>query len=158
MAPRPPHGLVADRASVGARIDQLIANKEPPGARWQHASHDLDQRRLAGTVVADQAYNLVASDFEIDVTQGMDRAEIFLHALHTHDVGKIRGRVLMIIGFDHNVPENGGLAANGIQASLIAGIYVFLSLPSIDDLLTVPRRYEISQWRIGQYSSKRQFV
>ena len=52
---------------------------------------DLDQRRFAGAVVADQADDLVAADREVDVAQRMDGAEIFLHALEPDDVGEAGG-------------------------------------------------------------------
>ena len=41
-----------------------------------HAGQDLDQRRLAGAVVADQRHDLAGVDVEIDVGQGRDGAEV----------------------------------------------------------------------------------
>ena len=54
--------------------------KMRPEVGCEHAGHDLDQRRLAGAVVADQADDLVAADGEVDVAQRLDGAEILLHA------------------------------------------------------------------------------
>ena len=52
----------------------------------------LDQRRLAGAVVADQPDDLVAADGEVDVAQRLDGAEILLHALEPDDVLVVRLR------------------------------------------------------------------
>ena len=57
-----------------------------PEVGCEHAGHDLDQRRLAGAVVADQPDDLVPPDGEVDVAQRVDGAEIFLHALEPHDL------------------------------------------------------------------------
>src|SRR6202008_2605682 len=61
-----------------------------------HAGHHLDQRGLAGAVVADQADDLVAADAEMDVAQALDRAEELLHAFQAHDMlfraGRLRPR------------------------------------------------------------------
>ena len=45
------------------------------------ARKDLDQRRLAGAVVADQADDLVALAVEIDALEGMDAAVPFVQGL-----------------------------------------------------------------------------
>ena len=63
-----------------------------PDGRRHHAGHHLDQRRLAGAVVADQADDLVPADGEIDVAQRLDGAEILLHALEADDVMRRRRR------------------------------------------------------------------
>ena len=41
-----------------------------------HAGEDLDQRRFAGAVVADQRHDLAGMHVEIDVGQRRNRAEI----------------------------------------------------------------------------------
>ena len=41
-----------------------------------HAGQDLDQRRLAGAVVADKGHDLASVDVKVDVGQGGDRAEL----------------------------------------------------------------------------------
>ena len=66
---------------VVGEVDFAVANEDAAGGRLEHAGHDLDQRRLAGAVVADQADDLVAADGEIDVAQRLDGAEILLDAL-----------------------------------------------------------------------------
>ena len=45
-----------------------------PGVGAQHAGEDLDERRLAGTVGAEQGVHL-RGDREVDGAQGDDRAE-----------------------------------------------------------------------------------
>ena len=60
---------------------------------------------LPGAVVADQPDDFVSPNLKGNVTQGMDRAEVLLDVLHTHDVGKTRRRVRVIISFDHNAPR-----------------------------------------------------
>jgi hypothetical protein len=40
------------------------------------AGHDLDQSRLAGTVIAHQPQHLAGVDLEIDPGERLDRAEI----------------------------------------------------------------------------------
>ena len=50
------------------RIEDLAAG------RLDHAGKDLDQRRLAGAVVADQADHLAAVDAEVDPAQRIDVA------------------------------------------------------------------------------------
>ena len=80
----------ADR--IFARMNFAVAHENPARGRRQHAGHDLDQRRLAGAVVADETDDLIASDGQIDVAKSVHRAEILLHALEADDRGKIRGR------------------------------------------------------------------
>ena len=80
----------ADRIFAGLHFS--ITDHDPARARLQHAGHHLDQRRLAGAVVADEADDLVAADGEVDVAQRMHRAEIFLHALEANNGREITGR------------------------------------------------------------------
>ena len=47
-----------------------------PEVGGMHAGQDLDQRRLAGAVVADQRHDLAGMDVEIDVGQRRDGAEL----------------------------------------------------------------------------------
>ena len=63
----------------GARIGEghrLAVELIVPDARLMHAGQDLDQRRFAGAVVADQRHDLAGMDVEIDVGERRDRAEI----------------------------------------------------------------------------------
>ena len=61
-------------------IDFAVANVDAAGRRLEHSGHDLDQGRLAGAIVTDQADDLVASDGEIDVAQRLHRSEKLLNA------------------------------------------------------------------------------
>ena len=63
---------------IVGEVDLPVADEDAPGGRLQHAGHHLDQRRLAGAVVADQPDDLVAADGEVDVAQRLDGAEILL--------------------------------------------------------------------------------
>ena len=65
------------RAAAGS----LIATSRPmkrivPDARLMHARENLDERRFAGAVVADERNDLARMDVELDVGQRRDRAEI----------------------------------------------------------------------------------
>src|SRR5262245_38535454 len=81
---------LADR--VIGKIDFPVANEDASRGRLEDAGQGLDQGRLAGAVVADKADGLVAADREIDILQRLNRAEIFLHILETHDMGVIARR------------------------------------------------------------------
>ena len=70
---RHPHRIFALRNLAVADVN--LARR-----RRQHAGHNLDQRRFAGAVVADQPDDLVAADGDVDVAQRVNRAKILLHA------------------------------------------------------------------------------
>ena len=65
------------RRRAGVSIVTGLAH-EFDGARGRlmHAGQHLDQRRLAGAVVADQRHHLARVDVEFDVGQRRDRAEV----------------------------------------------------------------------------------
>src|SRR5439155_401768 len=54
-----------------------------------HAGEDLDQRRLAGPVVAEDARHLARVDMEGDVLQRQDVAEVLGHVLELEQVGAV---------------------------------------------------------------------
>ena len=63
-------------ASLGRRsVDRLAVDADRPGVGAQHAGEDLDERRLAGAVGAEQGVDLAGRDREVDGAQGDDRAE-----------------------------------------------------------------------------------
>ena len=62
-----------ERARVPAG-DRLAADEDLAAGRLDHAGEDLDQRRLAGAVVADQADDLAAVDMKIDAAERIDAA------------------------------------------------------------------------------------
>ena len=75
---RPAHRIVGE-------VDRLIAYEDAAGGRRNHAGHDLDDRRLAGAVVADQADDFVLADAQVDVAERLHGAEILLHAFEPDD-------------------------------------------------------------------------
>src|ERR1700693_5833019 len=57
--------------------------EEEGSAGWlMHAREDLDERRLAGAVVAEQAHHLARVDAHRDVLQGDDVVELLRDVLH----------------------------------------------------------------------------
>ena len=75
------------REHVGAEADR-------PRRRQVHASEDLDQRALAGTVLAEERDDLTAADAEVDAAEGMRRAEPAFQPLDDENVlgGRSRRR------------------------------------------------------------------
>src|SRR5262249_44645396 len=71
-------GLDAERVSEPdgplLEADLAIADEQPPRGRPQGSGHDLDQRRLAGAVVAEQAHDLAIPDGEGHVVERHDFA------------------------------------------------------------------------------------
>ena len=64
-------------AALGSlSVDGLAAKGDGARAGLMDAGQDLDQRRLARAVVADQRHDLAGMDVEIDVGQGRDGAEM----------------------------------------------------------------------------------
>ena len=70
------HRLDAGVARAGARssCDRLAADEDLAAGRLDHAGEDLDQRRLAGAIVADQADDLAAVDVQVDAAEREDAA------------------------------------------------------------------------------------
>ena len=63
-------------ASLGVLIDRrLAADADLAAVGLVEAVEDRHQRRLAGAVLADDAVDGAALDFQIDVAIGADRAE-----------------------------------------------------------------------------------
>ena len=72
-------------ASRGLRKrDRLAVDQDLALAGLVHAGQDLDQRRLAGAIVAEQAMHLAGIDLDVDVLQRADRAEIDADAAQFH--------------------------------------------------------------------------
>ena len=72
----------------GARVagaDALALEIDLAGSRGVDAGDELDQRRLAGAVVADQRDDLAVVDLQVDVPEDLDMAEGLLHALHLQE-------------------------------------------------------------------------
>jgi hypothetical protein len=69
-------------AAKGRRMRRLDRHRravdgDRPGIRMLEAGEDADQRRLAGTVGADEAVDLAGTDVEADAVQRADAAEGF---------------------------------------------------------------------------------
>ena len=71
-------GLDARRLGLRRRGKMPLGAVEDdaPGACRHAAGDDLDQRRFAGAVVAEQRHDLAATDVEADAAQRLDRAEM----------------------------------------------------------------------------------
>ena len=65
----------------GLEHDLLAADEDPAGVGLVEAADDLDQGRLAGAVVADEAEHLAPAQAQVDVGQGGDPAEALGHVL-----------------------------------------------------------------------------
>ena len=69
--------MPASSASRGlVKIDRLALDQKLAVARLVHARQGLDQRRLAGAVVAEQAHDLAGAHRHRDARQRDDRAEM----------------------------------------------------------------------------------
>ena len=65
--------MPASRERAGAPAgDRLAADEDLAAGRLDHAGEDLDQRRLAGAVVADQPDDLAAVDVQADAAERVD--------------------------------------------------------------------------------------
>jgi hypothetical protein len=85
--------LDAQRLGIGRarEADHPAVEPDPPGGRGERARDDLDQGRLAGPVVAEQAHDLAAADREADLVQRHDRPEALAQAFDLQQ-GLCRGR------------------------------------------------------------------
>ena len=110
--------------------------------RLMHPGEHLDERRLAGAVVADQRDDLAGMDVELDVRQRGDGAELFGNAAQSQDQLPVRRRVRSHVSMDALLPSSSGWpsvpperrgaglpAPRGIgllgDAELLAGLDVF---------------------------------
>jgi hypothetical protein len=83
-------------SELGGVVRRLQSHRSPlpcrgAGVRWLGSGNGLDQGRLAGAVVADQADDLAAVDLEVDVLERLDRAEALREALQREE--RLRPRV-----------------------------------------------------------------
>ena len=75
----------------GLEHDLLAADEDPAGVGLVEAADDLDQGRLAGAVVADQAEHLAPVQAQVDVGQGGDPAEALGDVLDPQGLAVGRG-------------------------------------------------------------------
>src|ERR1700734_3119376 len=80
--------LVRHANRIVGETQLAVADENATRRGRQHSGHYLDQRRLAGAVVADQAHNLIAANRKIDVVQRPNRTEEFLYAFEADDILK----------------------------------------------------------------------
>ena len=81
-------GVDAERARVDDRfqLHGLAEDRDLAGVGPVEAREDLDERRLAGAVVADQAEHLALAQVQAHVAQRRDRAEALGDVLDAQDV------------------------------------------------------------------------
>ena len=65
-------GEIPERAAGGERARRRPAHLDLPAARADEAAGDLDERRLAGAVRAEQPDELALSDLDVDARQRLD--------------------------------------------------------------------------------------
>ena len=77
----------AQRLGVGraAQLDDLAVDLEVAGVGPVQPGHDLDQRRLAGAVLADEGVDLARPQVERHAAQGVGRAEALRHVDDRHE-------------------------------------------------------------------------
>src|ERR1700733_15127186 len=80
--------LVRHANRIVGGTELAVADENATRRGRQHSGHNLDQRRLAGAVVADQAHDLVAANRKIDVVQRPNRTEEFLYAFEADNILK----------------------------------------------------------------------
>src|SRR5580700_5429464 len=78
--------LVRHANRIVRETELTVADENATRRGRQHSGHNLDQRRLAGAVVADQAHDLVAANRKIDVVQRPNWTEEFLHPFEADDI------------------------------------------------------------------------
>src|SRR6267378_4472183 len=72
-------------------IDQAVAHPDVPCRRPEDAAHDLDEGRLAGPIIAEQADDLVPAHLEVDVRKRLHLAEGHVDLLEVDDVPETPG-------------------------------------------------------------------
>ena len=90
--------LLVDRRDARARIaacgspsvDRLAPPDDVPLVGLVRPGEHLDQRRLAGAVLAEQAVHLTGADVEVDAVEGPDARELLDDAVHLQQRGSGR--------------------------------------------------------------------
>jgi hypothetical protein len=90
------HNLNAQvpRIVGAADPDRLAVQLDAPPVQRVHTGEDLDQRGLAGAVLADDGVHLTALDPQIDVVEGKVTGEELADAYRLEDRPLLRGRDL----------------------------------------------------------------
>src|SRR5277367_1645233 len=91
------HGADAGGDSVARRrkVDFLALDQQAPLIGWMKAGHDLDERRLACAVLANQRMDFSGSDFQRDAVERDDAwktlASIFNIEPHRSRAFRVKG-------------------------------------------------------------------
>ena len=115
----------------------LSVNSDPSLIRAVNATENADQRRFAGSVLADERVNFTRRDVKVDAVKGGGRAEALVN------VARACGRLT------HQRPPafNNALgrrsAGNARDAHLLVG-----EPPPIDDDVIVERDRAVTHWHI----------
>ena len=103
----PPHGLLFPERlvlvdgfdsqrvrllhGIGVRVDPVIRDVQVSARGRENPRENLDQRRFAGAIVADETDDLIVADLEVDIFQGAHRSEVLLDVDHAQR-GALLGR------------------------------------------------------------------
>ena len=82
-----------DRLARRREADLFAVDQEAAFVRPIKAGHDLDQRRLAGAILADKSVNLPRPDFQRDAVQRDDAREALAHILDSETASRSRRSV-----------------------------------------------------------------
>jgi hypothetical protein len=82
----------ANGVGGAAHLDPFAAHENVAAGHAQCGRKHLDQRRLSGAVVSEQADNLLTPDPEVHAVERLDAAEELVDVLHPNQV--IGGQVL----------------------------------------------------------------
>src|SRR5208283_1832770 len=94
---------------VRSGVHLAIRDEQIAARGWEDSGEDLDQRRLAGAVVADETNDFVVADLEIDAFQGADGSEVFLDVDHAQ-CGALPGRFSHeLFSFRYRIPAERAL-------------------------------------------------
>ena len=71
--------------------DRLPVEHDRPAVRPLDAGEDLDEGRLAGSVLTDEGVDLTPGDGEVDVLEGVDARKGLVDTFHDDDVAGGQG-------------------------------------------------------------------
>ena len=92
------------RASRRRDVDLLAVDLDPAGCGFVVAGEDLQQRRLSGTVLADEPVDRAALDNEVDTVQGQRPRKALRHLLSRTSGGAAPGtRRFLVVLAPHRV-------------------------------------------------------
>ena len=91
--------LDAERRGVGRAVDRdrLALEEDLAAVDRVDARHALDQRRLAGAVVADEGGDLAGTHREVDLVQHLHRAEALVDPAQLQSIGSGHGVITCLV-------------------------------------------------------------